>query len=280
MRPSRRRSPHSSQSLLFNYTVLLLLAAFSLGPLLVLAFNSLKTAQEISLNPFGPPGQLEFTNYLEAWGQGRFATTMRNSLIVVLGTAPMVCFIAGLAAFALARMDVPGGDIFTTYLLLGTSLPATVFLIPLFFLWSRLGLTESLLGLCIIYWAINSPFATFLLRSYMVTVPIDFEDAARVDGASDWEVLRHVILPIIWPGFLTVALVVGLAAWNEYMFAYTFIHQADLKTIITSYPSFTGRFTRDWGLTSAAAIIMILPVLVFFLLLQRRFIEGLTAGKD
>ncbi len=274
-----KRGLRRTRSLLPNYLILSLLVLFSLGPLLVLLFNSLKSPDEMGLNPFGLPTEVRVTNFLEAWDKGNFNTTVRNSIIVVIGTVPGVCLIAGMAAFALARMKVPGGDVFVTYLLVVTALPAILFLVPLFFLWSKMGLTESLLGLCIIYWAINSPLATFLLRSYMVAVPVDYEDAARVDGAGDWDVLRHVMLPIVWPGFLTVALVAGLAAWNEYMFAYTFIHQPELKTVITSYQSFAGRFTRDWGLTSAAAIITILPVVVFFLALQNRFIEGLTSDR-
>ena len=273
-----RRRPRRTQWLLPNYIVLSLLAAFSLGPIVVLIFNALKSTDEIGSNPFGPPLQPLLSNFPSAWEQGNYARTMFNSSIVVAGTVIGVCLIAGMAAYALARLKVPGGDAFALYLLVGTSLPAALFLVPLFFLWTKLGLTNNLLGLIIIYWATASPFATFLLRSYMVAIPADFEDAARVDGANEWQVLSRVILPIVWPGFLTVALVAGLGAWNEYLFAYTFIQDDNLKTVITSYQAFTGRFTTDWGLTSAAAIITIFPVLAFFLILQRRFIEGLTQG--
>ena len=145
-------------------------------------------------------------------------------------------------------------------------------------MWTKLGLTDTLLGLIIIYWATSSPIATFLLRSYLVAIPADFEDAARVDGANEWQILRDVMLPIVWPGFITVALTSALGAWNEYVLALTFIQTDELKTVVTSFSSFAGRFNRDWGLTSAGAVIMILPVIVFFVLLQRRFIEGLTQG--
>jgi raffinose/stachyose/melibiose transport system permease protein len=272
------RRPRRTQSLAPNYIVLGLLAAFSLLPLLVLVFNSVKTTREIGSNPFGPPTNIQLSNFPQAWTQGHYAVTMRNSVIVVIGAVAGVCLIAGLAAYALARLNVPGGDAFALYLLVSTSLPITLFLVPLFFLWNKLGLIDNLLGLIIILWATSSPFATFLLRSYMVAVPADFEDAARVDGANEWQVLRYVMLPIVWPGFLTVSLVTGLTAWNQYILPLTFIHSDNLQTVITSYQAFAGRFTRDWGLTSAAAIITILPIMIFFLLLQRRFIEGLTQG--
>jgi raffinose/stachyose/melibiose transport system permease protein len=273
----RRR--RRTQSLIPNYVVLILLACFTLGPLLVLVFNSFKTSEEIGANPLGPPIEgFRIANYADAWVQGNYAVTLLNSALVVTGTVAGVCVIAGLAAYALARLDLPGADGFVLYLLIGTSLPFQLFLFPLFFLWQRLGLVNSLFGLMIIYWATSSPFATFLLRSFMISVPVDFEEAARIDGANTVQIIRHVMLPIVWPGFLTVALLAGLGAWNEFLFANTFISDENRKTVVSSYYAFVGRFTTDWGLTSAAAVITIFPVLFFFLMLQRRFIQGLTQG--
>jgi raffinose/stachyose/melibiose transport system permease protein len=112
----------------------------------------------------------------------------------------------------------------------------------------------------------------------MLQLPRDFEDAARVDGASEWEVFTRIVVPLSWPGFLTVGLVVALSVWNEFLLATVFLTNQDLFTVVTSYANFSTRFSRDWTLTSAAALIMILPIIVIFLSLQRRFIEGLTQG--
>nr|MBA3424539.1 carbohydrate ABC transporter permease [Rubrobacter sp.] len=101
---------------------------------------------------------------------------------------------------------------------------------------------------------------------------------ARIDGASELQTLLRVVLPLSWPGFLTVALVSGLMAWNDFVFAITFIQDENLKPVTTSFLAFQSSFSRDWGLTSAAAIFIILPIIVLFLFLQRRFINGLTAG--
>jgi raffinose/stachyose/melibiose transport system permease protein len=130
----------------------------------------------------------------------------------------------------------------------------------------------------IIYVALNSPFATYLLRSFLISIPTDYEEAARIDGASDMQVLTQIIVPLAWPGFLTMVLVVGLAVWNDFLFAVTFLQREELKPIATSVQSFQTRYSRDWGLTSAASMIMVLPIVVLFLLLQRQFIEGLTRG--
>ena len=270
----RRREP----SKIPYYVVLALLALLALGPLVVLAFNSLKTSAEIGRNPLGPPLSPVFENFPDAWSQGDFATTLVNSTILTAGTVIGVCVIAGTSAYAMARLDLPGTDAILLYLFVASAVPFQLFLVPLFFMWSTLQLTNTRLGLIIIYWAIFSPLATLLLRSYLVGLPSDFEDAARIDGANELQVLLRVVLPLSWPGLLTVALVSGLAAWNEFFFAITFIQDNNLKPVTTSFLAFQSNFSQDWGLTTAAAIYIILPIVVLFLLLQRRFISGLTAG--
>jgi raffinose/stachyose/melibiose transport system permease protein len=133
-------------------------------------------------------------------------------------------------------------------------------------------------GLILIYSALNAPFCIFLLRSYMIGLATDFEDAARVDGANEVQVLTRVVLPLTWPGFLTVGLIVGLGIWGEFQIALIFVSDPNMFPVTTSYFKFQERFGTNWALTSAAAFMMILPVLILFLALQRRFIEGLTQG--
>jgi raffinose/stachyose/melibiose transport system permease protein len=260
------------------YVILVLLVLFALGPLVVLVFNSLKSSAEIGRNPLGLPLSPVFENFPAAWTQGDFSTTMVNSTILTVGTVVGVCIIAGTSAYAMARLDLPGTDAVLLYLFVASAVPFQLFLVPLFFLWSTLHLTNTRFGLIVIYWAIFSPLATLLLRSYLVGLPRDFEDAARIDGANELQVMLRVVLPLSWPGILTVALVSGVAAWNEFFFAITFIQDNNLKPVTTSFLAFQSSFSQNWGLTSAAAIYIILPIVVLFLILQRRFISGLTAG--
>ncbi len=217
-------------------------------------------------------------NFPKAWDTGNFAMTTRNSGILVVGTVIGVLLLGGMAAYSLAKLDLPGSGLLTLYLLIGTSLPIQLYLVPLYFTWNRLGLVNNLFGLVVIYIATNAPFAVFLLRSYMLQLPRDFEDAARVDGAGEWQVFARIVVPLSWPGFLTVGLVVALSVWNEFLLATVFLTDQDLFTVVTSYNNFAQRFSRDWTMTSAAAVMMILPVIIIFLALQRRFIEGLTQG--
>lgn len=265
-------------NLTLNYVILTLLLGFVLLPLVVLLFNSLKSSSELGANPLGFPQHLIWSNFPDAWVKGNFSSTIRNSAILVTGTVVGVLLLGGMAAYSLAKLKLPGGDLFTLYLLIGSSLPIQMFLVPLFFLWRNLGLTNNLFGVMIIYIAINSPFAIFLLRSYMMQLPTDFEDAAKVDGANDWQVFSKLVVPLSWPCFLTAGLVVALSVWNEFLIATVFLTDSKLFTVVTSYYSFSTRFSRDWGLTSASAIMMIAPIIIIFLLLQRQFIEGLTQG--
>ena len=260
------------------YVILVLLALFALGPLVIVVFNSLKSSAEIGRNPLGLPLSPVFENFPAAWTQGDFSTTMVNSTILTVGTIVGVCIIAGTSAYAMARLDLPGTDAVLLYLFVASAVPFQLFLVPLFFLWSILHLTNSRFGLIVIYWAIFSPLATLLLRSYLVGLPRDFEDAARIDGANELQVMLRVVLPLSWPGLLTVALVSGVQAWNEFFFAITFIQDKNLKPVTTSFLAFQSTYSQNWGLTSAAAIYIILPIVVLFLFLQRRFISGLTAG--
>jgi raffinose/stachyose/melibiose transport system permease protein len=264
--------------MIFNHVVLLLLAGFAMGPLLVLAFNSIKSNAEIGLNPLGVPRAIHLENFGNAWEQGEFATTVTNSVILVVSTVTVVLTLGGMAAYSLSRRVPPGSDMFMLYMLIASTVPIWLYLVPLFFQWRTLGLINSRVGLILIYTALNAPLAIFLLRSYMVGLSSDFEDAARVDGANEFQVLTRVIVPLTWPGFLTVGLVVGLGVWSEFQIALIFINDPRLFPVTTSFFKFTGRFSRDWSLTSAGALLMILPVLVLFLALQRRFIEGLTQG--
>jgi raffinose/stachyose/melibiose transport system permease protein len=266
------------QTPVWAYPTLVLLAFVAAAPLVVLLFNALKDPAELGRNPLGPPSVPHLANFVEAWERGGFATTMRNSAVITAGTVLGVCLISGLAAYALGRLNAPGGEAFVVYLFVGTTIPGQLFVIPLFFLWVRLGLVDTHLGLIVVYWAIFTPFTTLLLRSYLLSLPRELEEAARVDGASELQVLTRIVLPLAWPGVLVVALVAALMAWNEFFFAVTILQSQELKPVTTSFLAFSGRFSQNWALTSAAAIIIILPMLALFLAMQRRFIAGMTAG--
>jgi raffinose/stachyose/melibiose transport system permease protein len=272
-RRRRRRNLHFPA-----YLVLTVLALFAIGPAVLMVFNAFKSNAQIGASPLSPPTSLSWSNFSIAWQQGDFGTTMRNSAILVVGSAAGTCVIAGLAAYALSHLDLPGRGGVITYLFLASSMPVQLFVVPLFSLWTDLGLTDNLFGLIVIYWATDAPFATLLLRSFLLKVPKEYVEAGRLDGASEVQIARRVMLPLAWPGLMTVALVVGLWAWNEFFWAITFIHDPAKRPISTSFMAFQDENSTNWGLSSAAALFMLVPILILFLVLQRRFVAGLTSG--
>ena len=153
------------------YAILLLLALFAVGPILLFAVDALKTPSELAASPLGLPTDPQWHNFIDAWQQANMGAGLRNSAVIVICTALGVCAIAACAAYAMSRLRVPGSNLLVYYLLFVTSLPIQLFLVPLFYLWTSLGLYDSLLGLVIIFWAVFSPFATLLVRSFMVGLP-------------------------------------------------------------------------------------------------------------
>lgn len=143
---------------------------------------------------------------------------------------------------------------------------------------AKLGLVNSIPAVALIYTAMFSPFAIFLLRTYVLSIPYALEEAAQVDGAKAWQTFFYVVLPMMRPGLLTVAIIVGLNAWNEFVIAVTFLQNDSNVTAIVKFYNLSGQYSTDWGEMLAAAVIIVLPVVAVFVLLQRRFIEGMTAG--
>ncbi|MCU1411032.1 MAG: carbohydrate transporter permease [Rhodoglobus sp.] len=261
-----------------SYAVLVILGLFAFLPVLVLLFNSLKTSLELGTNPLGPPSSLDFSNFVEAWTRGSMARGLGNSAILVAGTILGTWLCAGSAAYALARLDLPFKRGVETYLFVIISLPVQMFIVPLFFLWVRLGLINTLFGLIVIYVALNTPFSVLLLRTFLVGIPRELDEAARLDGANELQVATRVILPLSWPGFLTVGLVSGLGAYSELMFAVTFLLDPAQMPGATSFLQFSQGFTQLYNLVNAAGVIIVLPLIILFLLMQRRFIAGLATG--
>lgn len=269
----RRRRPQ-----LVSWVVLGLLGLYAVAPLLVFAANSLKDAREIDTNPLGLPRSWNWSNFAEAWQQADMGPALLNSLVIAGATAVGVAVIATTAAYAMTRLGLPGEGGWILWLLVSSSLPIQLFLVPLVSWWSLLGLYNQPVGLVIIYWAVYSPFATLLVRAALLGLNNAYEEAARLDGAGELRVFTRIVCPMIWPTVLTAALVAGLQAYNEFMLAVTFIQERDFQPVALSLYSFQQGFTTDWSLVGAAGLIMALPVVVLFLTMQRRFIDGYASS--
>ena len=261
------------------YITLGVLLTITLFPIALLVLNSLKGSQEIVQNPLALPSQLRWDNFTRAWSDANFSRTLLNSALLTGMTIVLVCTTGSLTAYVLARRKIKTWKILTFYLLASTTAPIQLFLFPLYFGFARLGLINNPVAVAFIYTAVYSPFAIMLLRTYFLAVPKELEEAALIDGASHWQVFSRVSLPIVSPGILTVALIIGLYSWNEFLIATTFLQGQDRLTAVVSFFLLSGKYSSDWGVVMAAALIIILPIVILFVLLQRRFIEGMAGGS-
>ena len=251
----------------------------AISPLIILIFNSLKSRANLGADPVGYPKKLIFGNYASAVEQSNFLNSMTNSLVLAAFTVIPVLILGGLAAYSLSRIQPRGTGAVMAYMLGVSTLPLWLYIVPLFYYWKTLGLINSFLGLVILYTAFNSPFAIFLLRSFLLKVPKEVEEAAVIDGANRMQILLRIILPLTWTGFLTVGLLVAVGVWGEFQVALIFISDPEKFPVTTAFFAFQQQFGNDWTLTSAVAVLTILPVLALFLSFQRKFTEGLTQGS-
>lgn len=261
-----------------RYAVLVLLALICLTPLYLFITQALKSQAELASNPIGLPREWRWSNFVEAWTTGRIGSGLLNSLVIVSGTVLLVVIVSSLAAYAMARLKVAGSSGIFVYLLVTASLPIQLFLVPLFYMMASIQLYDTHLGLILIHGAVFSPFATLLLRSFMIDIPKDFEEAARIDGANEFIVFIRILLPMAWPGVMTVALTVTLQSYNEFLLAVTFIQSDEFLPVSSAMFNFKQGFTQDYTLITAAGVIMAAPIILVFLLMQRKFMDGLTSS--
>lgn len=264
---------------LISYIVLALGVVFALGPLLLMVLNAFKSTPEIITSPLSWPTELQWSNFSRAWTDARLGETMLNSAKVTVMTIILVLTTGAGAAYVLARQKIKAWKGVTAYFLATTTAPIQLFLFPLYFGFAKLGLINNPVAVSFVYCAMFSPFAIMLLRTYFIAIPQELEEAAHLDGANAWQVFWRVMLPIVSPGLLTVALIIGLYCWNEFLIASTFLQSKDEMTAVVSFTLLSGKYSSDWGQIMAAAMIIVLPILMLFLLLQRHFIDGMAGGS-
>jgi multiple sugar transport system permease protein len=210
--------------------------------------------------------------------QSDFPTYFINSIIVSLGTAALVTLLAAGAGYAFSRFRFRGRYAVMFILLLTQMFPLVMLIAPIYRLMAPLALTDNLLGLIIVYTAFNTPFATFLMQSFFDGIPKDLEEAAMIDGCTRLAALRRVILPLTLPGLGATLGFVFTAAWSELLFALMLINSDSQKTFAVGLLTFVTKFSVDWGQMMAAAVLALIPAVLFFVFIQRYLVQGLTAG--
>ncbi|MBC8486745.1 MAG: sugar ABC transporter permease [Bacteroidetes bacterium] len=265
--------------LILIYLIILIFVVISVYPILRVLTISLRPGDNL-LNEFLRiiPKDATFENYVKLFTEQPFLIWIRNSLLVTLVVTIIGVSLASTAGYAFSRYKFPGRKIGLLGLLITQMFPATMLLLPLFIMLSKLHLINKFLGLIIMYSASALPFCVWLMKGYYDTIPFSLEESASMDGASKIFAFWKIVLPLASPALVISALFSFMAAWNEYIVAAQVLWYEDMFTIPLGLKSFQGNMTTEWGMYAAAALIISIPVIILFLVLSRWLVSGLTLG--
>ncbi len=264
----------------FGWNLLgLLVLAVMVFPVYWMVATAFKPGQQIlSYTPQWIPTHPTLSNFRDAIHQPFFWNAVKNSLIVVSAVVALSVVLAFLASLALAKFHFYGRKAFIVLILGVQMVPLAALIIPLYILMSRLGQIDKLTGVIAMYLTFVLPFTVWTMRGFLLGIPKELEEAAMVDGATRFGAFVRVLLPLVGPGLVATSIFAFIQAWNEFIIAYVFLHTPEKQTLMVWLASFTTLRGTDWGPLMAGATLCALPVVVFFVLVQRRIAFGLTAG--
>ncbi len=261
------------------YCMLLAIFVYAVFPFYYAIITSFKSGNEIFKVSYFPTS-VDLKNYFAILTQGSFLKNLANSLFVATVVVIISLLLSITAAFALARVDFKGRALILLTILSVSMFPQVAVLAGLFELVRNLGLYNSLWSLVLTYMIFTLPFTVWVLTTFMREIPIELEEAAIVDGASSWQIITKVFMPIMWPAMVTTGLLAFIVAWNEFLFAFTFISTDEMRTVPVAIALISGATEHElpWGLLMSASVIVTVPLVILVLIFQRKIISGLTAG--
>lgn len=262
-----------------KYTFLIIMLLFAAVPLIQVFLNSFRSDREVKTMPLGLPKQWIFNNFSETWEIGGYLQAYFNSFMIGMVVIIVVLTLIGLGAYAISKLQFKLKGFFTAYFFVAISLPGFLYIVPDYFLMNQLGLVNTRVSLIIVYTAMQLPFNMLLLRTFLSGIPRELEEAAKIDGCNEIQSFLRITLPIAKPMFLTVAILVFVNTWNEYLWSNTFITTESLKTVATRFVKFTGEYGSNMARIYTASVITIAPIIILYLFFSRKFIEGMTSGS-
>ncbi|WMT43633.1 carbohydrate ABC transporter permease [Paenibacillus sp. D2_2] len=262
------------------YIVLIIVAIFQLFPLVWLMFFSLKNNQEVfNLPPLSLPMHPRWENYSKVWNAGNIDVYFLNSLWITVVATVLTVVLGSLVTYAITRMKWKGSSLVLGLFMVAMMIPVHSTLIPLFSFFNKVGLTDHPLSLVLSYVAFNMPITIMILLGFYYALPREVEEAAIIDGCSVNRMFFRIVLPMTGSVVATTAIINMIYNWNEFIFVNTFISSDSYKTLTVGVQNFVGQYTTDWGAIGATLMISILPILIMFLFLSDRIVEGIAAGS-
>jgi ABC-type glycerol-3-phosphate transport system permease component len=257
----------------------IVLLALCLFPFVWMGLSSIKTLSELyTVPPHWWPDAPTLRNYAHVLFASNIPRYLLNSLVISLGSTGLALLLAIFASYAFARLEFFGKPVWKAFILIGQLLPTAAIIVPLFITLRVLGLVNTYWGLILVYMIITLPLSVWMLTSYFEAIPVELDEAAIIDGASRIGVLFRITLPLSLPGIVAVVVYAFVTTWNEFIFALCFATDASVKTLPIGLAEFSTEFNTDWGAVMAASVVMTIPIVLLFVVFQKLFVSGLTAG--
>ena len=263
---------------ILKYAVLILFAILAVSPILVMWFSALKSSAEIFRDPFALPTVLHWENLVKAWTIGRFRQYLGNSFLITIPTVLAVVSLSCLAGYAFGKLKFSGQNSFFYLFLIGLMIPFQSIMIPMYYSLRDLKLLGTLWAMILPATALGLPFGIFLMQSFFRSLPIELADAARVDGCGEFDVFFRVMLPLAGPAVSSLIVFQFMWTWNAFLMPLVFLHRETLRPIALGLMFFQGRYTTNYGMVAAGVTIATLPLIIVYIIFQRQFMRGLTAG--
>lgn len=261
--------------------VILIIALIIFYPIVMMFIISLKTETEYIMSPYSLPKVFQWSNYTVAMEGMNYWRALMNS-VVITGVSAISCtLLSATASYGIARAT-RGRKIFKglfSFFWLGIALPQQVAMVPLVLWMNKLGLSGNLLGVALVYVAANAAFGVFFFTGFVNTVPIALEEAARIDGASQFTVFRKIVLPLLKTPMVTLMIIMVLRVYNNFIYPLILLQGKNSRTLPLTVYFFKGDNVVDWNIMFAATTLVVLPLLIFYFILQRHIIDGMTSGS-
>lgn len=261
------------------YALVLVIVVIAVFPFYYAIITSFKTGTALFEVDYMPRA-LDWSNYAEVLRKENFLRSIGNSLLVAGATVGFAMFLAVTASYALARVSFRGRGLMLMCILAVSMFPQIAVLAGLFELVRALGIYNTPWAMILSYTIFTLPFTVWVLTTFMRDLPIEIEEAAIIDGATPWNIITQVFLPLMWPALVTTGLLAFIGAWNEFLFALTFTASETQRTVPVAIALLSGssEFETPWGMLMAASVIVTVPLVVLVLIFQRKIVSGLTAG--
>ena len=261
-----------------KHLLLTALAVLMLFPLVLIVSTTFKSEQDVRTNPFGLFSSFSFDNLVTAWTVGRFGDYVLNSFLLTVPSTLLVVVLSTMGGYAFARLPFPGRAVAFYAVVVGLLVPFFTYMIPLYFQLRSMGLLDSLVGVNLVLASTQLSFGTFFMRAFFTDLPVELAQAARMDGASEWQIFTKVMLPLVTSGIGALAVFTFLQNWNNFLVPLLYMPGGDYRPLTTGLYLFLGGRSIDIGPLAAGTLITILPVVVLFVCLQRQVTQGFSGA--